>query len=126
MLWIAVHLPDLSLQAATRGLLPQIPVAITETSGNRTLIHAANAVAQQAGVEPGISAAAARAFAGELVLLPRDLARERAALDRIALCALQFTPGVSIVRDGIVLDVESSLTLFGGLGKLCGALRQNL
>ena len=126
MLWIAVHLPDLSLQAATRGLLPQIPVAITETSGNRTLIHAANAVAQQAGVQPGITAAAAGAFAGELVLLPRDLAQERAALDKIALCALQFTPGVSIVRDGIVLDVESSLTLFGGLGKLCGALRQNL
>ena len=39
MLWIAVHLPDLSLQATTRGLLPQIPVAITETSGNRTLVH---------------------------------------------------------------------------------------
>jgi len=39
-LWIAVHLPDLSLQAATRGLLPQLPVVITETSGNRTLIAA--------------------------------------------------------------------------------------
>ena len=126
MLWIALHLPDLSLQAATRGLLPQIPVAITATSGNRTLIHAGNPAARQAGVQPGITAAAARAFIGELVLLPRDLTRERDALERIALCALQFTPGVSIIRDCIVLDVESSLTLFGGLGKLCGALRQNL
>ncbi len=125
MLWISLHLPDLSLQAATRGLLPQVPVAITETSGNRTLVHAANPVAQQAGVQAGITAAAARVFASEIVLLPRDLTRERDALERIALCALQFTPGVAIVRDCLVLDVESSLTLFGGLGKLCGALRQS-
>ena len=126
MLWITLHLPDLSLQAATRGLLPQVPVAITATSGNRTLVHAANTVAQQAGVQAGSTAAAARAFCGELVLLPRDLDKERDALEKIALCALQFTPGVSIVRDCIVLDVEASLALFGGLGKLCGALRQNL
>ena len=126
MLWITLHLPDLSLQAATRGLLPQVPVAITATSGNRTLVHAANAVARQAGVQAGSTAAAARAFCGELVLLPRDLDKERDALEKIALCALQFTPGVSIVRDCIVLDVEASLALFGGLGKLCGALRQNL
>ena len=126
MLWITLHIPDLPLQTATRGLLPQVPVAITATSGNRTLVHAANAVAQQAGVQAGSTAAAARAFCGELVLLPRDLDKERDALEKIALCALQFTPGVSIVRDCIVLDVESSLSLFGGLGKLCGALRQNL
>lgn len=126
MLWISLHLPDLSLQTATRGLLPHVPVAITATSGNRTLIHAANAVAQAAGVQAGMTAAAARAFTGDIVLLPRDPAKERAALEKIALCALQFTPGVSIVRDGLVLDVESSLMLFGGLGKLCGALRQNL
>ena len=72
MLWISLHLPDLSLQAATRGLLPQVPVAITATRGNRTLVHAANPIAQQAGVQAGITAAAARAFAGDIVLLPRD------------------------------------------------------
>ena len=126
MLWISLHLPDLSLQAATRGLLPQIPVAITETLANRTLVRAANAVAQQAGVQAGMTGAAARAFAAELVLLPRDPAKERAALERIALCALQFTPGASIIRDGLVLDVAASLNLFGGLGTLCGKLRQNL
>ena len=130
MLWIALHLPDLSLQATTRGLLPQIPVAITETHGNRTLVHAANAAARDAGAHPGHSAAAARAVAGAgvnaIVMLPRDIEREREALEKIALSALQFTPGVSIVRDALLLDIESSLTLFGGLGKLCNALKQNL
>ena len=101
MLWIALHLPDLSLQATTRGLLPQIPVAITETHGNRTLVHAANAAARDAGAHPGHSAAAARAVAGDIVMLPRDVERERDALGKIALSALQFTPGVSIVRDAL-------------------------
>ena len=32
MLWITLHIPDLPLQTATRGLLPQVPVAITATS----------------------------------------------------------------------------------------------
>ena len=126
MLWIALHLPDLSLQATTRGLLPHIPVAITETSGNRTLVQAANAAARDAGALPGHSAAAARAVDADIVLLPRDVERERDALGKIALSALQFTPGVSVVRDSILLDVESSLMLFGGLGKLCSALRDNL
>ena len=126
MLWIALHLPDLSLQATTRGLLPHIPVAITETHGNRTLICAANTPARDAGALPGGTAAAARAVAGDIVLLPREVEREHDALLKIALCALQFTPGVSIVRDALLLDVESSLTLFGGLGKLCNALRQTL
>ena len=126
MLWIALHLPDLSLQVATRGLLPQIPVVITEAAGNRTLIRAANTVAQDAGIRPGMTAAAARAYTDGLVLLPREPVKEREALEKIALCALRYTPGASIVRDGIALDVTASLTLFGGLGKLCGALRQDL
>jgi protein ImuB len=126
MLWIALHLPDLSLQVATRGLLPQVPVVITEAAANRTLIRAANAIAHAAGIRPGMTAAAARAYADGLVLLPREPAKEREALEKVALCALRYTPGASIVRDGIALDVSASLTLFGGLGKLCGALRQDL
>jgi protein ImuB len=125
-LWIAVHLPDLALQSATRGLLPQLPVVITETTGNRTLVHQANAPAQGAGIRANMTAAAARAYAAELVLLPRDVAKEAASLEKIALCALRYTPGASIVRASVVLDVTASLTLFGGLGKLCGLLRQDL
>ena len=34
-LWVAVYLPDLALQSATRGLLPQLPVVITQTAGRR-------------------------------------------------------------------------------------------
>jgi protein ImuB len=125
-LWIAVHLPDLALQSATRGLLPQLPVAISETTGNRTLIHQANKPAQDAGIRAGMTAAAAHAYASELVLLPRDLEKEAASLEKIALCALRYTPGTSIVRTSILLDVTASLTLFGGLGKLCGMLRRDL
>jgi protein ImuB len=125
-LWIAVHLPDLSLQAATRGLLPQLPVVITETSGNRTSIHEANAAAQSAGIRPGMTAAAANAYAAELVALPRDRAKERVALEKIAVCALRFTPGAGIVRASVVIDVAASLNLFGGLGRLCGLLRHDL
>jgi len=125
-LWIAVHLPDLALQSATRGLLPALPVVVTETAGNRSLVHEANAAAQAGGIRAGMTTAAANACVSELVALPRDRAKEHDALERIALCLLRYTPSVSIARATIVLDVTASLTLFGGFAKICGHIRQDL
>ena len=51
--------------------------------------------------------------------IARDAAKEHATLARIAAWSLQFTSLVNIAESGgILLEIEGSLKLFGGLGKL--------
>ena len=67
----------------------------------------------------GMAVAAASALAADLCVLARDPAAERAALERIAACAIQFTPTVSIAPSAeVLLEIAGSLKLFGGLSRL--------
>ena len=86
----------------------------------------ANAAAQEAGIREGQAVAAARALAGELRAIERNPAAEREALERIASWAGQFTPMACLDARGVVLEVESSLKLFGGHAKLTAAIRQGV
>lgn len=74
----------------------------------------------------GMALAAAKALATDLESMPRDGLAERAALERLAGWAGQFTPMVAIEANGLVLEIEESLRLFGGLAKLSGAIRQGV
>lgn len=74
----------------------------------------------------GQPVAAAKVLCGTLKVLPRDVNAERAALEQLAAWACQFTPAVSVDGQGLVLEVEGCLRLFGGHGKLAGAVRQGL
>ena len=71
----------------------------------------------------GMALAAAKALAADLESIPRDGPAERCALERLAGWASQYTPMVAIEADGLVLEIEESLRLFGGLAKLTGAIR---
>lgn len=52
----------------------------------------------------------------------REAHREPAALERLASCAQRFTPRVSLAPpDGLLLEVQGSLALFGGASKLGAA-----
>jgi protein ImuB len=123
MLWVALHLPELSREVVDRGLLPDLPLAVSDGSAHRPFVLAANRAARAAGVRPGMSAAAARALAGGLVVVARDTARERAALEQLAAWAGQYTPAVVCERDAVLLEVQGSLRLFGGLARLGALLR---
>lgn len=70
--------------------------------------------------------AAARALATELRVIERNPVAEREALERIAAWATQFTPMVALDPQGIVLEVASSLKLFGGHARLTAAIRQGM
>ena len=71
--------------------------------------------------------AAASALAADLRVLPRDPAAERAALERIAAWAIQFTPAVSIAPPAeVLLEIAGSLKLFGGLKRLWARIEQEL
>ncbi len=124
MLWLALELPSLPLQIAERGGASHGALVIGEGAAQRPSVACANAAARAAGVREGQAVAAARALAGSLRVVPRDPAAEKETLERLAAWAGQFTPMVSVEAQGIVLEVEASLRLFGGHARLTAAIRR--
>lgn len=122
MLWLALHLPLLPLEVFTRG--GQSPsnaqaIAITSSVESSATVVAVNRPAQACGVIAGMSVSVACTLASNLHTLARDVAKENATLSRIAAWSLQFTSFVSIAVSGeILLEIEGSLKLFGGLTRL--------
>jgi protein ImuB len=129
MLWIALHLPALSLEsfAATLGALRHaLPLALLQ--GQR--IAAVNRVALQLGVKPSFKRATALALAPQLRFGQADAAREAQALRAVVHAALAFTPMVALDGDAalpcVLLEVRGSLRYFGGLPSLQQRLRAAL
>jgi protein ImuB len=122
--FIALYFPNLSLEVFERVSASPGPLALA----TRLVVLQSNAPAQAAGVLPGTRRASALALAPELRLLEPDHAREKAALEQLACCALQFTPQVSFVEGlhGLVLDVAASLKLFGGVETLAQSVQQHI
>jgi protein ImuB len=126
MLWVALELPSLPLQIAERAGASSAPLAISEGAAQRPTVACANAAALDAGVREGQAVAAAKALAGSLRIIARDPAAERETLERIAAWAGQFTPMACVEVQGVVLEVESSLRLFGGHARLTSAIRRGM
>jgi protein ImuB len=126
MLWVALELPALPLQIAERAGVSSEPLVISEGTVQRPIVACANETARTAGIREGQAVAAAKALAGEVRVLPRDVAGEVEALQRLAGWAGQFTPMVCIDGQGIVLEVESTLKLFDGHAKLTAALKRGV
>jgi protein ImuB len=124
MLWLALHLPQLSLEAFAATRPPTAagrPVALL--AGTRLV--AADALAAQRGVAPGMKRSTALALAPDLQFAPVDAARDAAALLAVAHAALAFTPMVALGDAATVLmEVQSSLRLFGGRARLLQRLRE--
>lgn len=117
MLWIALHLPHLPLQAlpwsqAEREAL--LPVAVAEQ--HRLL--GVNRAARARGVQAGQSTATALALLPELIVLPRDPTREAEQVERLALALAVLTSSLCCMDSGVLLEVRASLRLFGGIRKL--------
>ncbi len=141
MLWIALHLPLLSLESFAATLHRQADPAVTESATEPPLalmdarcIVSANPAARALGVKPGLKRATALALAPQLVLGQANPARDALALVAVAHAALAFTPGVAIqpahdpagAADTVLLDVQRSLRYFGGLQVLLQRLHQAL
>src|ERR1700754_4328963 len=95
MLWIAVHLPLLSLESFAAPLPAEAagqPLALIDAHR----IVSANAAAQQLGVKPGLKRATALALAPNLTLALADARRDEEALRAVAHTALACTPNVTI------------------------------
>ncbi len=123
MLWLALHLPLLSLEAFCATLPAgsgERPVALVHEHH----VAAANAAALNRGVRPGCTRATALALAADLVLGQADPQRDaRAQLD-VAQAALACTPSVTVEgTDLVLLEVQASLRYFGGHAALLARLR---
>ena len=124
MLWIALYLPELSLQIATRGMTQNRAIVIKDGPANRPIVIAANDIARSLGVQLGAPVAAAEALASSLLVVARNKDNEAHALERLAAWALQFTPTVTLEpQQGILLEAAPSLRLQGGLDALIEKIR---
>jgi protein ImuB len=126
MLWVALHLPLLSLESFAATLPPEQatqPLALME--GHH--IVSANGCAQALGVRSGLKRATALSLAPQLLLGQADERRDLDALTSVAHAALAFTPAVSLsLPAGVLLEVQASLRYFGGLAPLLQKLRGTL
>ena len=122
MLWFALHLSALPLEALLAAL-PAEPSEPARCVVEQRRVLRACAKASAAGVQPGMSAASAAALMPGLQQLPRDLAREAAFVERMALAFARYTPAVVVEPEGVLLEVSASLRLFGGARALNRALR---
>lgn len=131
MLWIALHLPLLSLESFAATLATEqasAPLALVDAHHIATV----NAAAQALGIEPGQKRATALALAPQLLIGQADASRDAAALGAIAHAALAFTPSVCMQPahdpqrspDTVLLEVRSSLRYFGGPTRLLQRLRE--
>ena len=139
MLWFALHLPALPLEAwlataaADGGDSDPRPCCVIDV--RRVVL--ADAAAMALGVEVGMSAASAASLAGSaasaaalvsgeggLQVFTRSAAREAAQVQRLALSLARFTPSLVLQADGVLLEVSSSLRLFGGARALWRAVRE--
>lgn len=133
MLWLGLCLPHLSLEIYHRSHACAEPGLPPLAICNRTRVEQANASAQVLGVHTGQKRATALALAPALIIRERDPAREWQALQQLGSWALQFTPRLSLqepdrvsAHGGLLLDIEASLSLFGGLDRLLGRIRSEL
>ena len=119
MLWIALYLPELSLQIAARGMREDRAIVIKEGPANRPIVVAVNEIAKSLGIQIGVPVAAAEALVSNLLVVARNKDNETHALERLAAWALQFTPTVTLQpHQGILLEAAPSLRLQGGLDSL--------
>lgn len=133
MLWIAVHLPQLSVESFAATVNPawrERPMALIEAHR----ITQVDARAAQLGIQPGAKRATALALAGDLVLGQADPARDAQALLAAAYAALSFTPMVcaqatdssGAAAPVVLLEVQASLRFFRGLPRLVDRLQRVL
>jgi len=125
-LWLCLRLHTLALDIVHRSL-PAVQCEGAIAIHERQRILLANAAAQAAGIQDGMTTNAARALASEIVLLKREEHAEHKALDSLAQHCYRFTPTVVIkAPDCLLLEIKGSLRLFGGMQSLLTQVQDSI
>ncbi len=103
------------------------PFALTATTKGSVRIMAANPAARRAGILTDQPLADARALCPVLKTADHDPAADQAALERLALWCIRYSPWVaSHPPDGLCLDMTGGSHLFGGEEMLAQTLHGQL
>ena len=112
--WLAVHLPNLPLEALPNDA--RTPTVVAEAVRGQWRVIAANRRAAKLGIVPELPLAAAFALVHSLNVLSRSRAAEQAVLESLAEWAYSISPLVCIESETeLALEVARSLKLFEGL-----------
>lgn len=95
---------------------PDTPLILVGRDGRRRVVLAADAAARRVGLRVGMPAIKAQALVLGLVIMEADPAADAAALERLALWALQRYAPIAAADppDGLVIDVTGATHLHGG------------
>lgn len=112
--YISIWLPNWPIECRLDGIV-DMPFIQTIHSQNKVIVMALNGFAEQAGLQPGMSLATARAICAGLIVEDYEPAHNQHCLEKLADWAERFTPYVSCDGpDGLILDVTGCPHLFGG------------
>ena len=125
MLWICIYLPRLPLEVFTQKK-QQGALVVEEKSNRSRQVLLANTQASEAGINIGSSIATALSLVSTLSIKKKDEAAEWQALEQLATWAYQFTPYITLQEHTLLLEVESSLSLFKGKELLCKHITDGL
>ncbi len=128
MLWACVLLPHLAMDAVLRRHPdPHAPLALVGGPAQLRKLHAVNAAALQAGLQPGMRLTAAHALLPQLQMVEHDPAAEPRWQNFLAAWAYRHSSLVSAQWPGcIVLEVQASFRLLGPWPQLQARLREEL
>jgi len=139
-IWLGIYFPEIALSAAythTCHCEARSDTAIHTVSGQAQIVvqqqgsqnrvYVANASAAAYGIQPGLALNAAYVLCRDLSVTLRKEQAERRLLASYAQRLLHFTPDIALSgTDVILLEVNSSLKLFGGFKALYAQLQQTL
>lgn len=110
-----------------RGGGPPEPFVVAQTQGQRRTVLCASYGALQAGIAPGQTVALAQASVSDLTVIEAEPEADAAALARLAVWALRYTPLVAPDGDdGLVLGTAGADHLSGGEAALLSDLLARL
>ena len=126
MLWLALYFPQLPIDRQARTDEDE-PRAVILTEGARRRILACNTCAAATGIKPGMALKNAYALVPDLVISDYSEDEQHAHLELLTLWALQFSSSVvPEPPDTLLVEIQGSLTLFGGLMALLETIGQQL
>jgi protein ImuB len=120
--FLAVHLPRLPLDVFRPNWLSEPNDGCVVLEQGNVLV--ASRAARAAGIRLGMKRGGVLSLSPQTEIHERDLAREQAMLAEAALALMRFSPEVSLEQGAsVIVEVSSSLRLFGGMLHLCRQVR---
>lgn len=122
-LWLALRCSDLPLAALTIDDASTTPIVVAE----KKVVVFVNALAAEAGASEGMDCTTAQLLTG-CRIAERDIDKEQQALNDLSEKLYQFTPHITrycsseSADSGLLLEISSCLTLFGGLKNMADSI----